>query len=92
MAYPRPNSWPKAFDVQVGFSQKIDKLSEQPMADLRRLERLDKQWPNAKVKDALDRINQVISTPDWGPDTLVKILPDRDVAFFDDYLRSRVQA
>ena len=53
---------------------------------------LNNQWPNAKVKDALDRINQVISTPDWGPDILVKILPDLDVAFFDGYLRSRVQA
>ena len=57
-----------------------------PNGRLRRLETLSKQWPNAKVKDALNRINQVISTPDWGPDILVKILPDLDVAFFDGYL------
>lgn len=28
------------------------------------------QWPNAKVRFALDRIEQVINTCNWGPDTL----------------------
>ena len=33
----------------------------------------------------------VIDTPDWGPDILIKILPDLDVAFFNGLLRNKIQ-
>ena len=33
----------------------------------------------------------VIDTPDWGPDILIKILPDLDVAFFNGFLRNKIQ-
>lgn len=52
---------------------------------------LTNQWPNARARRALYRIKQVIDTPDWGPDTLIKMLPDMDVAFFNGQLRSRVR-
>ena len=36
-------------------------------------------------------MKEVIWTPGWGPDTLIKILPDMDKAFFNGLLRHRVQ-
>lgn len=49
------------------------------------------QWPNQKAKNALMRMREVIGRPGWGPDILVKILPNMDEAFFNDLLRCRVQ-
>ena len=52
---------------------------------------LDDQWPNHKARDALRSMREVIWTPGWGPDTLIKILPDMDEAFVNGLLRYRVQ-
>ena len=49
------------------------------------------QLPNHKARDALSSMREVIWTPGWGPDTLIKILPDMDEAFFNGLLRQRVQ-
>ncbi len=53
---------------------------------------LTNQWPDYTVTDALNRMREVIRTPtpDWGPDVLVKIFRDIDVAFFNCALRFRV--
>ena len=48
-------------------------------------------WPSRKVKEALDRIGQVLCTPVWGPDMLVQIARDLDTAFFDGRLRDTIQ-
>lgn len=52
---------------------------------------LTERWPNERARDALHRINQAISTPNWGPDLLVKLMPDLDTAFFNSRLRTHVQ-
>lgn len=49
------------------------------------------QWPNKKARDALMRMREVINTPGWGPDILVKILPDMDEAFSNGLLRCSIQ-
>ena len=41
------------------------------------------QWPGEDARFALRRMRQMIHTPGWGPDILVKILPDVDMAFFN---------
>ena len=42
------------------------------------------QWPgDDDVRFTLRRMRQVIHSPRWGPDILVKILPDMDMAFFN---------
>ena len=48
------------------------------------------ELPSDKVIQALDRMRAVISTPDWGPDTWIKILPDMDIAFFKGLLRHKI--
>lgn len=52
---------------------------------------LTNQWPNNDVVNALNRMRAVIDTPGWGPDLLIKILPDLDVAFFNGLLRNKIQ-
>ena len=52
---------------------------------------LTQQWPSQRAKDALHRIHQAISTPNWGPDLLIKLMPDLDTAFFNGRLRTHVQ-
>ena len=52
---------------------------------------LTHQWPNARVGVALDNMRQVLDTPDWGPDILLKMFSDMDVAFFEGQLRNRVR-
>ena len=47
---------------------------------------LTNQWPNNDVANALNRMRAVIDTPDRGPDVLIRILPDLDVAFFNGLL------
>ena len=49
------------------------------------------QWPNLKVRNALRSIREVVLTPGWSPDTLMKVLPDVDEAFFDGLLRYRIE-
>lgn len=51
---------------------------------------LNNNRSHARTRIALDHINRVIHTPDWGPDVLVKILSDMDIAFFDGRLRVRI--
>ena len=48
-------------------------------------------WPSPKVKEALDRLRQVVRTPFWGPDMLVQIARDLDTAFFHGRLRDTIQ-
>ena len=52
---------------------------------------LTNQWPSNNVKNALNRMRAVIDTPDCGPDILIKILPDLDVAFFNGLIRNKIQ-
>ncbi len=53
---------------------------------------LTNQWPDDTVTDALNQTREIIRTPtpDWGPDVLVRIFRDMDVAFFNCVLRFRV--
>lgn len=53
---------------------------------------LTDQWPSNDVKNALNRMRAVVvDALDWGPDVLIKILPDLDVAFFNGLLRNKIQ-
>ena len=53
---------------------------------------LTTQWPSNEVQNALNRMRAVVvDTWDWGPDVLVKILPDLDVAFFNGLLKNKIQ-
>ena len=79
-AYTRPISW----YIYKPHTNKA--ASTKQLTDF-----LANQWPNQIARDALMRMREVISTPGWGPDMLVKILPDMDEAFFNGLLRSRVQ-
>ncbi len=67
--------------------------TRRPRGQERKSTFLTNQWPNDTVTDALNRMRQVIRTPtpDWGPDVLVKICRDMDVAFFNCILRFRVR-
>ena len=49
------------------------------------------QWPSRRVANALNHIDQVLRTPVWGPDMLLQISCDLDIAFFDGYLRNRIK-
>lgn len=79
LAYTNPDPGPAPFQTKADATRELNNF-------------LINQWPNARVRSALYQIKQVIDTPDWGPDTMVKMLPDLDVAFFDGRLRSRVHA
>ena len=79
LAYTCPISWQRRCLLPKIFSTRLLTLF------------LTSQWPNQRVTYALNRIRQALSTPDWGPDMLVKLLPDMDLAFFNGGLRTHVQ-
>ena len=49
------------------------------------------RWPNEKARNAPRRMRQVICTPGWRPDILIKMLPDMNEASLNGLLRSRVR-
>ncbi|KAL9076588.1 MAG: hypothetical protein Q9161_000920 [Pseudevernia consocians] len=52
---------------------------------------LSDQWPSREVSQALCRLDKARWAPDWGPETIIKSLPDIDVAFFGGWLRGLIQ-
>lgn len=49
------------------------------------------QSPNLAVKQAIARLRRASWSPDWGPETIIKAMPDIDSAYFGGFLHHMVQ-
>ena len=82
------------FNVQEDWSPLVARLLEpvRSKAESTKLltEFLVYSWPSNEVVQALNRMRAAIDTPGWGPDILIKIIPDMDIAFFNGLLRHKI--